>query len=79
MDKVKETLEKQLELLSKRSKDCSTDGELCALTSAMTDVARTLRDISPLGDLQLDNNENLAKILLNRPTDGKDQEAQERS
>lgn len=75
MDKVKETLEEQLELLSERSKDCFNYGELCALTSAMTDVARTLRDANPFGDLCLDG-ESLAKAFRQNTTHGKSEEAQ---
>ena len=40
--KIKETLEKQLELLSERSGQTSNTDELCNLTQAMVEVAKTL-------------------------------------
>ena len=40
--KTKETLEKQLELLSERSGQTSNTDELCNLTQAMVEVAKTL-------------------------------------
>lgn len=42
MDKVKETLEKQLELLSERSKQCATDRELISLTNSIVLVVSTI-------------------------------------
>lgn len=39
--KIKETLEKQLQLLSKRSEDATAE-TLCELTEAMVQVARFL-------------------------------------
>ena len=40
--KMKETLQKQLELLSKRSQECPCDSDLAALTSAMIETASLL-------------------------------------
>lgn len=49
MDKmVKETLGKQLELLSERSKGCKVVSELISLTAAMVSVVDTLKYLHPL-------------------------------
>lgn len=40
--KVKETLEKQLELLSERSKNCISESELRELTAAMVNIVYLL-------------------------------------
>ncbi len=40
---IKETLEKQLQLLSERSKECTLNSDLRDLTSAMVQIAAVLR------------------------------------
>lgn len=39
---IKETLEKQLQLLSERSKDVATENDLILLTHAMCEITRAL-------------------------------------
>lgn len=39
---IKETLEKQLQLLSERSKDCATDHELAEMSAEMVRIAAVL-------------------------------------
>lgn len=41
---IKETLEKQLQLLSERSKACLKDDDLAILTDSMLEICRFLTD-----------------------------------
>lgn len=42
--KTRKTLQKQLQLLSERSKSTATDADLADLTKAMIELAKTLSD-----------------------------------
>ncbi len=39
---ILETLEKQLQLLSERSKECAEDGDLVAISNAMLSISQLL-------------------------------------
>lgn len=75
MDKAKETLEKQLELLSERSSACINDNDLCVLTSAMTVVAKTMFDICAPNRICVDGKQ-FSMVFREIATHGKDEEAQ---
>ena len=43
-----ETLEKQLQLLSERSKDCAEDDDLARISETMLEISRFLLDQNPV-------------------------------
>lgn len=45
---IMETLEKQLQLLSERSKDCAEDDDLARISETMLEISRFLLDQNPV-------------------------------
>ena len=45
---IMETLEKQLQLLSERSKDCAEDDDLARISEMMLEISRFLLDQNPV-------------------------------
>ena len=47
MDKIKKALDRQIQLLSRRSAKTDSVAELCTLSSTMIDLIRTARNETP--------------------------------